>query len=378
MRCIDTVPEVDLRGKRVLVRAGFDVPLDARGEVSDLFRVKRGVMTLSYLHDLGAKIIVLSHIGRELTDTNAPVSRALSHHIPLTYIPDLLGGMAQTAISAMREGDIVMLENLRRDPREAANDDAFAQELALCGDVYVDDAFSAMHRAHTSIVGIPKFLPSYVGLLARDEIRSLSLARTPVQPSIAILGGSKFETKQPLVGELLKRYDQLFLTGALANDVYKAKGYPTGKSLISKQLPAKEVLAHPHFLAPIDVTVVGADSQARVKKPSSVGTEDMIVDIGPDSLALVAAHLEQAKFILWNGPTGIYEQGFAHYTHAIAAMVAKRVAAGAQAVIGGGDTAAAIEGSGISFETLGFVSTGGGAMLDYLLHGTLPGIEALA
>ena len=340
MRSLDQIPDADLRGKRVLVRAGLDVPLDAKGEVSDLFRVKRAVDTLRYLHERGAKTIILSHIGRELTETNAPVARSLARFIPLTYIPDLLGVMAQTAITAMREGDTVMLENLRHDPREVANDDTFALELSRLGDIYVDDAFSAMHRAHASIVGIAKHLPSYAGLLARDEIRTLSLARTPVQPSVAILGGSKFETKEPLVGELLKRYDHLFLTGALANDVFKAKGYSTGTSLISKELPCEKVLLHPHFVTPIDVTVVGADAQARVKKPQEVAAEDMIVDIGPDSLALVAAHLENANFILWNGPTGIYEQGFVHYTHGIAEIIAKRVAHGAQAVIGGGDTAA--------------------------------------
>jgi phosphoglycerate kinase len=376
-RCIDEVPKEELRGKRVIVRAGFDVPLNAQGEVADLFRVKRSAETLQYLSSVGARTIVLSHIGRDPEETNAPVSKALQHHVPHTYIPELDGHAARNAIQVMDDGDVILLENLRQDPREVGNDDAFAKSLASLGQIYVGDAFSAAHRAHASIVGIPKYLPHYAGLLVRDEVTELKKARVPDHPSFAILGGAKFETKAPLIKSLLGSYDHLFVTGALANDVFLAQGHPVGRSLISKESPTPYILNHPHFLGPVDVTAQGSSGHAFTKKPEAVIPDDKIVDIGPESVRLIAPHIEKAKFILWNGPTGLYEEGFTSFTHAIAEMIARRVAEGAHAVIGGGDTVAAILESGIGEESLGFLSTGGGAMLEYLLKGSLPGIDAL-
>jgi len=376
-KCIDEVPVEELKGKRVLVRAGFDVPLDDKGEVADLFRVKRSAETIKYLSSVGARTIILSHIGRDPKETNAPVSKALESHVSHTYVPEIDGHAARNAIQVMDDGDVLLLENLRQDPREIANNDAFAKELASLGEIYVGDAFSVAHRAHTSIVGIPKHLPHYGGLLMRDEVTELKKARVPDRPSFAILGGAKFETKAPLIKTLLGSYDHLFVTGALANDVYKAQGFPVGRSLISEEAPTPYILNHPHFLAPRDVTAQRNDGQASVKKPEAVEADDKIVDIGPDSIALIAPYLDKANFILWNGPTGLYEEGFASFTHAIAGMIMRRVADGAHAVIGGGDTIAAILDSGIGEDQLGFLSTGGGAMLEYLLAGTLPGIEAL-
>lgn len=364
----------DLKGTYVLVRAGLDVPLDAHGDVADLFRVKRAVETLRFLSQRGAKTIILSHIGRDPAETNEPVARALKVHVPVVYVPDLLGHAAMSARDAMADGDILLLENLRQDPRETKNDDACARELAALGDVYVNDAFSASHRAHASIVGIPKYLPHYAGLLLAEEVAKLDAARSPEHPSFAMLGGAKFETKAPLIAQLLKTYDHVFVTGALANDVFKARGLPVGGSLISAELPGADVLAHPHFLAPVDTTVERSDKQARVKKPEETDADDKIVDIGPDSLKAIAPYIESAKFILWNGPTGLYEDGYVHWTHAIAELISQSQA---QKVIGGGDTIAAIQESGVAMEKLGFLSTGGGAMLEYLLDGTLPGIEAL-
>jgi phosphoglycerate kinase len=374
MKCIDEVPATELKGKYILVRAGFDVPLNAEGEVADMFRVKRSAETLVYLSGVGARVIVLSHIGRDPEETNAPVARALAHHLKVHYVPDILGDAARQARTAMRAGEVLLLENLRRDPREVKNDDGFARELAALGDVYVGDAFSAAHRAHASIVGIPKYLPHYAGMLMCEEVKQLDAARTPPHPSFAILGGAKFETKAPLIKQLLKTYDHLFVTGALANDVFKVKGLPVGRSLISAELPGQDVLHDSHFLAPIDVTVERLDMQARVKSPADVEEGDKIVDIGPDSVKDIAPLIEQAKFILWNGPTGLFEDGYISWTHAIAELIAE---SSAQKVIGGGDTIAAILESGVAEEQLGFLSTGGGAMLEYLLQGTLPGIEAL-
>ncbi|HWP61497.1 MAG TPA: phosphoglycerate kinase [Candidatus Paceibacterota bacterium] len=377
MKCVDELSAEQLRGKRVLVRAGLDVPLDSSGEVADLFRVQQASATLKFLSERGARVIVLSHIGRDPGESNAPVGRALQRHVPAVFIPDLVGNIAQEAVAAMKDGDIALLENLRRDPGETNNDEQFAKRLASFGDLYVDDAFSVAHRAHASIVGIPKFLPHYAGFLMCEEVRQLDIARTPESPSFAILGGAKFETKAPLIDALLANYGHVFIAGALANDVFKARGLEVGVSLVSKELPSASVLQHPHFLAPVDVTVERPDKQARVKKPQEVAKDERIVDIGPDSIAEIAPLLSQAKFILWNGPTGLYEGGYVSWTHAIAELIEKAVAGGAKAVIGGGDTIAAIQESGVPEDKLGFLSTGGGAMLEYLLKGTLPGIEAL-
>lgn len=378
MKCIDEIPTGDLKGKRVLVRADFNVPLSANGEVADIFRLKRGWETIYYLSNHGAKVIVVSHIGRDPEESLEPVARALKKLGPVVFISDIIDHAARGAVAEMRNGEILMLENLRRDPREKKNDESFARELASLADIFVNDAFAVAHREDASVVGVPKILPKYAGLLMRDEISHLSEALKPPQPSIAIIGGAKFETKAPLVHTLLDRYGHILIAGALANDVLKARGFLVGRSLISKELPDERVLAHPHFIAPADVTVENLDKQAMVKKPQDVLEGDKIVDIGPDTVAEIAPHIANAKFITWNGPTGIFEEGYTSYNYAIAELIAKRMErGGAHCVIGGGDTIAALKDSGIPEEKLGFFSTGGGAMLEYLLKGTLPAIEAL-
>ncbi|KKW19608.1 MAG: Phosphoglycerate kinase [Parcubacteria group bacterium GW2011_GWA2_51_10] len=375
MHCIDEVPEGNLKGKRVLVRSGLDLPLNTAGNVSDIFRLTQACETIKYLSSAGARSIVISKIGRDPKDTNAPVAAAMKKFFPVFFVPALSGHAVESAIGAMRDGDIILLENLQQDPREVAGDDSFAKELAALADIYVNDAFTSAHRRSASMTGIPKFLPSYAGLLLRDEVNQLDAARKPASPSFAILGGAKFETKAPLVKSLLTAYDHLFIVGALANDVFKAKGYEVGISLISNELPDEDVLAHSHFLAPVDVTVERPDGQARTKKANEVLPDENIVDIGPDSIQMIAPLIAQAKSILWSGPTGIYERGYISYTHATADLISK---SDAKKVIGGGDTIAAIQETGVPEEQLGFLSTGGGAMLEYLLKGTLPAIQALS
>ncbi|OGG51238.1 phosphoglycerate kinase [Candidatus Kaiserbacteria bacterium RIFCSPHIGHO2_02_FULL_54_11b] len=373
MKCIDEIPASELKGKRVLVRNDFNLPLDAKGNVADVFRLKQGWKTIQYLSERGARVISISHIGRE-GDSIEPVAREMKKLGRVFFIPDIAGRVAQEAVATMKDGDIALLENVRRDAREKENEESFARELASLADIYVDDAFAAAHRTHASIAGVPKFLPSYAGFLMRDEVTNIDAARSPEHPSLAILGGAKFETKAPLIRLLLEKYDHLFITGALANDVFKARGLPVGRSLISKELPGEDILSNPHFLAPADVTVERPDGQVHVKKPEEVGAEDKIVDIGPATVAMLSTHIANAKFILWAGPTGMYENGYIHYTQGIAELIAK---SDAKKVIGGGDTIAAIEATGVPQEKLGFLSTGGGAMLEYLLKGTLPGVEAL-
>lgn len=374
MRSIESLSEADLRGKRVLVRAGLDVSVSNTGEVGDLFRVRRAIPTLQFLSDRGARVVIISHVGRDPKESNAPIAETLRHHLPVSFVPDLTGVVARQAVEGLRNGEILMLENLRQDERETANDEGFARELASLGDIYVNDAFSAAHRAHASVVSVPKLLPAYAGLLLAEEVAQLSRARTPESPSFAILGGAKFETKSHLIRSLLEKYDHVFITGALANDVFKANGLPVGVSLVSAELPGPDVLEHPHFLAPTDVTVELMNGQARVELPQDVQADEKIVDIGPDSVALIAPYIADAKFILWNGPTGLYEHGYTHWTHAIGEIIAKNPG---QKVIGGGDTLAVLQDSGVPDDQFGFLSTGGGAMLEYLLDGTLPGIQAL-
>lgn len=374
MKCIDELPPEHLLGKRILVRSDFNLPLDERGEVSDLFRLREGWQTIKFLAERGARVVIVSHIGRDPQESMAPVAKAMKQFGPVVFVPDLVGALARDAVSRMKNGEILLLENLRRDEREKANDEGFARELAALAEMYVDDAFAAAHRAHASIVGVPKFLPAYAGLLMREEIRNIDAARAPEAPSFAMLGGAKFDTKAPLISLLLETYDRVLIVGALANDIFKARGLPVGRSLISKEPPSASILTHPRFLAPLDVTVENAAGQTKVKKPEEVSADDKIVDIGPATVQMVAPLITGARFILWAGPTGMYERGYTHYTELLSALIAHGTGA---KVIGGGDTIAAIDKTGVSKEGLGFLSTGGGAMLEYLLKGTLPGIEAL-
>ncbi|MFZ2886435.1 MAG: phosphoglycerate kinase [Minisyncoccia bacterium] len=377
MKCINEVPREELRGKKVLVRAGLDLPVNEKGEVTDMFRVKKSLATFRYLKDAGAKTIILTKIGRDPKDTNEPVAGVLKYHIDVTYIPDITGHLAMSAINAMRDGEFVLLENLQQDPGEIANDVEFAKKIAALGELYVNDCFPSAHRESAGMTTVPTLLPSYAGIQFQEEVTQLSKALNPPHPAFAIIGGAKFETKIPVINLFLQKYDHTFVTGALANDVFKAEGLPVGRSRVSVELPPPAVIGHARFIAPNDVTAQRSDGHAYVKKPKDIESDDKIVDIGPDTVALIAPHIERANFIIWNGPTGLYEEGFLSYTHAIAEIVARRVAAGAQCVIGGGDTIAALQESGIKEEDLGFLSTGGGAMLEYLVKGTLPGIEAL-
>src|SRR3990167_9225597 len=250
MKCIDEVPAGELKGKRVLVRAGLDVSLDKDGEVIDLLRIQKACPKIAYLKDAGAKVIILSHIGRDPLLTNEPVARALKRYLPVVYVADLLGPVARGAAEAMKDGEILMLENLRQYyDLEKANDEAFTRTLAALGDIYVNDAFSNSHRPHASMIGIPKLLPSYAGFIVRDEVSHLSEALHPEHPALAIIAGAKFETKDPLIRSFLSTYDHVCVVGAIANDVLRVQGYPVGsRSRISEHAPEKEVVTNPKLI----------------------------------------------------------------------------------------------------------------------------------
>ncbi|MBI4065973.1 phosphoglycerate kinase [Candidatus Kaiserbacteria bacterium] len=349
----------------ILVRAALNVPVE-NGEVVNDYRLRRALPTIRFLSERGARIILISHIDPpgntppNETETLEPVARALGKFIPsVSFFDETIGVRAREAVRDLIPGNILVMENLRRSKGEQANDHAFAKELAALGDIFVQDCFDTCHRKHASIVSLPKLLPSYAGFLLEEEVRELSRARAPKHPSLAVIGGMKFSTKEAVLTTLLKTYDRVFVGGALANDFLKASGKDVGKSLVSNadESSIKKLLASPKLLLPIDSIVVN----------------HVILDNGTGTSALLAGLAKEAKAILWNGPLGNYEKGFTDATESFARAVAD---SGAYSVVGGGDTITAIEGLGL-LPRFSFVSTGGGAMLDFLAYGTLPGIQAL-
>ncbi|MBI2005046.1 phosphoglycerate kinase [Patescibacteria group bacterium] len=353
-----SIKEADIGGKRVLMRADFDVPLEG-GRVVDDTRIRAVLPTLELLHARGAaKIILLAHLGR-------PGGKAIE-------------GL-RVAPVAMRLHELTRVpfelrENLRFDPREEANNAGFAKELAGLGDVFVNEAFADSHRAHASIVGIPTFLPSYAGLRLQEEVTQLSRALTPPKGAVAIIGGAKFETKVPLLTVLIEHYTHILLGGALGNDIIRARGFPVGVSTVSAT-PAPEVLARSDRLQVSEDAVVaeaGANAE-RTCLVNDIRANERIIDIGPRTRAVWGEVVSHAPFVLWNGPLGVYEEGYRDGTDAVAAALAD---AKVRAVVGGGDTIAAL--SKHSFDPAKvFLSTGGGAMLEFLARGTLPGLEPL-
>ena len=275
---------------------------------------------------------------------------------------------------ALKEGEVLILENLRRDPREKKNDADFARALADLGDIYVNDAFAVGHREHASIVGVPQFLPSFVGHNFMHEYEELMKTMKPKSPSLFILGGAKFDTKMPLIEKYLDIYDHVFVGGALANDLFKAAGHDVGQSLLSgvDVNTLKPLLEHKKILIPVDVTVIG-NNGVRTTVPEKVEPHETIMDAGPATIAMLEDYTKKAKTILWNGPLGNYEKGFERQTVELAKLIAESES---YSVIGGGDTIASIEALNCQ-EKFSFLSTAGGAMLSFLEHGTLPAIKSI-
>jgi len=367
----------------ILVRGALNVPVE-NGIVVNDYRLRRAAPTIRFLAERGAKVVLISHIGEQGTETLQPSAEALGKLIPhVSFFGETVGERARQAIRDLAPGSVLVLENLRRNAGEKNNDMAFARELAALGDVFVEDSFDTCHRRHASIVSLPGLLPSYAGLLLEEEVRELSQARTPKHPALAVIGGAKFSTKEDVLTTLLQTYSHVFVGGALASDFLMASGQEVGKSLVSSENreAIKHLLGNPKLVLPVDSLVIPASAvgapdaraQARIAALGQVRSDEVILDHGPGTSALLAHLAEKSKSVLWNGPLGNYENGFIDATIAFAKAVA---ASEAHSVVGGGDTVAAIEDLGL-LPKFSFVSTGGGAMLDFLVKGTLPGIAAL-
>jgi phosphoglycerate kinase len=363
----------DLRGKFVIVRSSLNIPLKD-GVIRNRFRLERALPTLRYLHEQGARIILVAHIGRKSEETLKPVFEELQKYLPTHWGGIITSEGFRQRRALMGNGDILLAENLRQDKCEKENCPDFIELLASLADVYVNDAFAAVHREHSSTFGVAQKLPAYAGLTLVEEVTELSKAMDPQHPSLFILGGAKFDTKMPLIEKYLELYDNVFIGGALANDVLKARGFEVGKSLVSDiSLQDAPFLHNKKLLVPIDVVVDGPDGRQK-KAVDQVGPEEKILDCGPMTIDMLVTYIEKAKTVLWNGPLGAYEMGYTESTEIIARHVA---AADAFTVVGGGDTVAAVEDLHIN-DLFSFVSIGGGAMLTLLEHGTTPVIDLLS
>lgn len=364
----------NLKGKRVVLRLDFNVPIK-NGKIVETMRIDRAMPTIDFLIKKKARVIILSHIGKDASQSLQPVVRYLAKKIKVGFVPDFRTAQARTVVDGLAEGGVVVFENLRLDDRETENDADFAKYLASFGDLYVNDAFAVSHRAHASVVGITHYLPSYVGFLIADEIKHLSLALNPKHPFLFILGGAKFETKMPLMKKFMKIADQVFVGGILANDFFHDVGLEVGKSFVDKyDFKLTPLLKKGKIILPHDVVVKNAETKkVSTKQIDELSTGESIVDVGPETIKNLIPLIKKTKLIVWNGPLGFYEEGFDKGTIALLKVIAD---ARATSIIGGGDTAVIVDKLGIG-KKLTFVSTGGGATLDYLENGKLVGLDAI-
>ena len=387
-----TIRDVDWSGKRALVRVDFNVPMDG-GQITDDTRIRAALPTIRYLLDKGASVVLMSHLGRpkkKVVDSLrlAPVAERLSALLerPVKAVGVTTGAEAEAAAEALKSGDLLMLENTRFDPREEANDEAMARELAKLGDVYVNDAFGAAHRAHASTEGVARFLPAVSGLLMEQELAALGgLLNAPERPFIAILGGAKISDKIGVITSLARLVDTLLIGGGMANTFFLAQGIKLADSLAEPDA-LEEVNKIAFFVQgsetqlqlPIDVVIADAMDANANHKVIDVGQDVpdgwRILDIGPKTVEKFSEEIREAKTVFWNGPMGYFEAApFAEGTRAIAQALAE---SGAKSVIGGGDSVAAVEQMGLA-DKISHISTGGGASLELLEGQTLPGVAAL-
>jgi phosphoglycerate kinase len=390
-----TLDDASVSGKRVLLRVDLNVPME-HGKVTDATRIDRVLHTIREIAKKGGKVILLAHFGRpkggpDEANSLRPVAAAVAEHLkqPVAFAPDCVGEVAAKAIAAMKDGDVLLLENTRFHKGEEKNDPAFVDELARLGDLYVNDAFSAAHRAHASTEGVAHKLPAFAGRAMQAELEALGKALdAPKRPLVAIVGGAKISSKLDLLGNLVAKVDALVIGGGMANTFLNAQGYPVGKSLCEKDLAetARAIMAKAQetrctILLPVDAIVAFhfvANSPSHDYGVDAIPEAGMMLDIGQLSIDRIKATINEAETVVWNGPLGAFELGgFEQGTVQLAHHVAARTREGKLvSVAGGGDTVAALNGAGVAHD-FSYVSTAGGAFLEWMEGKALPGVEAL-
>lgn len=387
-----TIRDIDVSNKKVLVRCDFNVPQDENGNITDTRRIEGALPTIKYLIEHNAKVILCSHLGRPKGEVKkefslAPVQKELSKElgVDVKLADDIVGESAKTLTKDMKAGEVVLLENVRFDKREEENDKEFSRELASLAEIYVNDAFGTAHRAHSSTAGVAEFLPAVSGFLIEKEIKFLGEAlNNPERPFVSIIGGKKVSDKISVINNLLEKVDTLIIGGGMAYTFFKAKGMNIGNSIceeekidLAKEIMKKAEEKNVKLLLPVDIHVAkeyAPNPESKIVKADEIedGWEGM--DIGPETINLYAEILKTAKTIMWNGPLGVFEfDKFANGTNEIARIIGDQDSI---VVIGGGDSAAAIEKAGCA-DKMAHISTGGGASLEYLEGKLLPGIECL-
>lgn len=383
-----TVEDVDVQGKKVLVRVDFNVPIKD-GQVGDDTRIRAALPTIEYLLNHGAAVILCSHLGRPKAGfqpefSMRPVADHLSQLIdqPVKFSEECIGPVAEKAAAELKPGEVLVLENTRFYPGETKNDPEMAKQLASLADLYVNDAFGSAHRAHASTEGVAKFIPAVAGFLMEKEIRYLGQAiANPARPFVAILGGAKISDKIGVIRNLLKKADQVLIGGGMANTFFKAQGYPIGESLVEDEAlgTAKELLEEGgnHLRLPVDVVIADRfenDAERQVMSMSPIPEGWRILDIGPETVESFGRIIEDAGTVVWNGPMGVFEfPRFSEGTFGVARAIAN---SGATSIIGGGDSIAAVKEAGVA-DKITHISTGGGASLEMLEGLVLPGLAAL-
>ena len=383
-----TIEDIDVKGKKVLVRCDFNVPLKD-GVITDENRLNGALPTIQYLINNGARVILCSHLGKDASKSLAPVAKRLSEMLDKEVVfardEEVVGANARAAVEAMKDGDVVLLENTRCRKEETKNVETFSKELASLADIFVNDAFGTAHRAHCSTVGVTEFLDTAVcGYLIQKELKFLGEAvNNPVRPFVAILGGAKVSDKIAVINNLLEKVDTLIISGGMAYTFLKAQGYEVGSSLVeadrieyAKEMIEKAAAKGVKFLLPVDhrVATEFKDVEAVVTEDQNIPAGSMGLDIGPKTEALYADAIKDAKTVIWNGPMGVFE--FENFNKGTIAVAKAMADADATTVIGGGDSAAAVNILGFG-DKMTHISTGGGASLEFLEGKALPGIEAL-
>jgi phosphoglycerate kinase len=383
----------DIAGKVVFLRVDFNVPL-ANGKVKEDYKIIAGLVTIRFLLRYDAKIIIATHLGdpggkKSKKYTTEPVAQRLEKLLgrKVVFVKDCIGPKVGKAVKELKSGQVLFLENLRFYPGEEKDDKQFARQLAAPADVYINNAFAVSHRAHASVSAIKAHLPSYAGLLLEQEVSSIERALKPKKPLVVVIGGAKIGTKLPIIKNFIKNASQILVGGAVANDFLQSLGYEVGKSKVSGDAKlAKQAIAmykkagNKKIILPLDLVVSkkkDGKGQLAVKSVSSVAKDEYIYDIGPKTIGFYSRYLKQANTIAWNGPMGWFEQdSFKHGTVALARVMAARSSGQAFGVVGGGETVEALKMAGM-FDQVDWVSTGGGAMLDFLAGEPMPGLKGL-